>query len=1750
MSDKIDERIVKMSFDNAKFEAGVKTTLNTLTKLNDSLKNIGKVSGLDNLEKAVNKISFANINKQVDDVNKKADFSPISKALQTVQNGIEKLNPLGALSSAFDTIKTTGANAFQGIASGVDYLKSKFDFRGPQNALADVESAANRVTLQAPAAAAERLSEKFHFAGAIEALGSIERAAGLVTLAPISAAIDHVERRFSVLKGAASVALGNIVAQAVYTGIHVVKSLTVDPVLEGFHNYETRLNAVQTILANTGLKGAAGLKEVNKTLAQLNTYANKTIYNFSEMARNIGTFTAAGVKLKPATQAIKGIANLAALSGSNAEQASGAMYQLSQAISANRFQLQDYRSVINAGIGGHVFQKSIIDTAIAMGRLNANAVKVSKSTGQITIHGQSFSQALSAKSGKSFIDGAVLTKTLAQFSGDLTDAQLKADGFTKAQIKSIQALSKTANDAATKVKTFSQLMQSLKEEVASAFGQVFLTIFGDLPDAKKLFSPIHQSIENFLTNPIKDFNKVLKGTFALGGKKDLFEGFTSLGKAIKDIVRPIHEAFRDIFPKETSSGLLGLIKGFKEFTKTIDTSKATREELRATFRGIFAIFDIGRQFVVGVAHGFVELFKSAQGQSGGFLALTASVGDFLVKLDKTIKKGDVFDNFFKNLADHIRPVVQFVGDLAGALAGLFGGLGSAKSFNSGLDATDKALKPIPDTANKVADAFDKLAHTTEGVRTKVKNALKDISGVFKDFSGQVEHAVKNADYSGVFAAIQTTLVAGIFVAIRKSIFGGKSKKELNVTFGSKGFLKQISGGLDVLNGSLVSIQKNIQANTLLQISTAVGVLSAAVVALSLVDPHKLTKAMAAVAVGLAQLVGAMALITHRLGSKGAGGTGIGGRLSGLLGVAEFPIMAAGLILLAAALDVMVIAIAALGHMKLATLGKGLGATAAGLILLESAMRAFPADVARAISIAASITILSGGLIVMAGALALIGHIKLETTAKGLLAITTSLALLFKGLYFISDEIPGFTAGLIAIGAGLIVFGAGLTSLAVGLKVMGTIDLKHLAQALVAMFGSFVLIFKGLYFVADEIPAISAGLIALGLGLIPFGIGLVALAKGVQAMGRIDIKTLAQSLVAIFGTLAVIEESATFTGEGTLALALLGAALIPLSAGLVALSGAVLIFGHLNAGTVAKGLAYIGASLLVLAGGLTAMVYALPGAAALIAAAVGLNLLFPAIALFGHLKFTTVAKGLAFIAASILVIGFAGAYAAPGLLALASAFVVMGVGVAAAGLGIKLIAAGVNSLGKDGAKNLLALSGALVAFTLVLPKLFFGLIKGFVGTLADVAALAPELVASIVKIAAALLQGITELAPKIPPAVTALVQAVFKVINDNIDGLIDTGAHIILAIVQGIENNIGAVTTSTLNIVTNFLAALAGALPQLIVAGASVLFEILRGVANNIISVTHQVADIVARFIGALADRAPDLVGAGAKLLGQFILGIANHIGEIVGKVALLAERFIGAVADHFGDLLDSGARAMGKFLSGIAQELPKMADKGAEAIVKFLNGMSTAIRNHDTDIADAMGKLAASMTIALINAVPSIAVSFVSTLLSSIKKEIESLPGKLASKVGKALFRAAIPVGVDTNTDTTGVTDTLGATFRSIGDAVSSELSVDPTITPIVDLTQVRAAAQEMEGIFAQAAPTYAPASFGVASTVTANKVAAATKAAQDKANNSSNAPDPRKADIRFVQNNYSPTALSVTDVYRQTRNQLSLAKSALGVGA
>ena len=485
----------------------------------------------------------------------------------------------------------------------------------------------------------DRLKKALKLDGASKGLQNVSSSAKKIDLSNAANSADNLKSKFSALEVVGVTALVNIANSAIETGKQLLSAITIDPIIEGFHEYETQMNAVQTILANTSSKGST-LEDVNKALDDLNTYADKTIYNFTEMTRNIGTFTAAGVDLNTSAQAIKGIANLAAMSGSSSQQASSAMYQLSQAIASGRVNLQDWNSVVNAGMGGQVFQDALKRTAKAMGK-NIDEAK-------------SFRESISDQGGTGWLTSDVLLETLKEFTGDMSEAELRAQGYTESQIQDIMSMAQTAQDAATKVKTFTQLIDTLKEALGSGWTQTWEILIGDFEEAKDLFTGISDVLGGMVNDSAKARNEMLQGWKDLGGRTDLIESLKNVASGLFDILKSIGGAFRDIFPSTTSEQLYNITSSIRKLTENFKMSETTLNNLRSTFKGLFAIIDIGKQLFVGLAKGIGTVIGGCGSLGSSILTITGSFGEWLTALDNVIKQSDIINKIIQPLANNIR----------------------------------------------------------------------------------------------------------------------------------------------------------------------------------------------------------------------------------------------------------------------------------------------------------------------------------------------------------------------------------------------------------------------------------------------------------------------------------------------------------------------------------------------------------------------------------------------------------------------------------------------------------------------------------------------------------------------------------------------------------------------------------------------------------------------------------------------------------------------------------------------------------------------------------------------------------------------------------------------------------------------------------------------------------------------------------------------------------------------------------------
>jgi len=1273
--------------------------------------------------------------------------------------------------------------------------------------------------------AIDKLKAALSFGGAGKGLDDVNKAAQNNQLGLIGKSIDAILPKLETLRLVGIGVLSQLATKAVTAGAAFTKSLTLDPIIAGFHEYTTNLNAVQTILANTQAAGV-GLEDVNDALNTLNLYSDKTIYNFSQMAKNIGTFTAAGVELDTATEAIKGIANLAALSGSNSEQASTAMYQLSQALAAGRVTLMDWNSVVNAGMGGTVFQRALANTAVEMGTLNKEAVKLTGPMKNVTIAGESFRNSLSAAPGEeSWLNAKVLTATLSQFTGDLTDAELAAQGFNKEQIKAIQATANVAMKAATEVKTLGGLLDTTKESIVSGWAETWQIVFGDFEEAKKLFTGISGAISGFISKSSEARNSVLADWKQLGGRTQLIEAFKNVFEALGDVIAPIKEAFRELFPAKTGRDLFALSSRFLAFTETLKPTPETVDLLKRTFKGFFAILSIGKQILGGIFDVFGRLFGVIFSGTGSFLEFTAGIGDFLVKVDETLKKGDGLENFFDGLGDILEAPVKMLGRLRDALSSVFDGF-SAGGISGEVGGISGILSTIGDAFTKFLDSFANADKLFEAI-------LDSFVTIAGEFGPALAEAFSDMNFEAILAVVRTGLVAGIFLTFKKFLGKGTFANQLGGIGG--GIVKNISASFDALRGSMVAMQQNIQADTLKKIAIAIGILAASVVALSFVDPERLKSSLTAMTVAFGQLLGAMAILTlitktggflkipfiaaslillagaillltgsvlvlSRLSweelLKGLVGVGV---LLGIVAVAAIPLSAnsggmvragIGITAIAVALRILASAVGAFADMSWQEMGKGLLGVAIGLGILVAATLLMPPNM----------FLTGAGLVAIAIALKLLadsvqefGDMDFTTMGKGMLGIGGALVVIAGAMRLM----PG---NLILVGAGLILVSVALGRISDVIQSMGGMPISTLAQGLGALAAALIILGTALYFMSGTI----SGAIALGIA----AVGISVLAGALETLGNMSWQQILTGLIALAGAFTVIGVA--------------GALITPAIPALLGLGAAMLLLG--------AGLALAGLGISLIGAGISALVVALP---------TGVGVMLKAI--------TEFQRGLIENIKLLL-------------------------------LGLLEIVKGIAEIAPDFVDALIeildALLDVIIKSTPKIVEAFGVLVEGAIQFLTENQ---DQLIQAGFDLLLALLQGIRNNIGEIATIVVDIIVEFINALSENISRITAAGLELLLKFIEGIANNITKIISAGADILANLITGMSNNYGKIISAGATAISKFITGISNNVSKVITAGVDAVIKFVEGLGKNAVRLANAAGRVILDFLKGLKTAI---------------------------------------------------------------------------------------------------------------------------------------------------------------------------------------------------------------------------------------------------------------------------------
>ena len=1374
------------------------------------------------------------------------------------------------------------------------------------------------------------LSSALQFPDGSKGLDQIQRSSRQIDFSALNNALGVVNDRFTLLGHVAFNVFDRIVNKAVDTGSRLINALTMAPVMDGFQEYELQMDSVKRILNSAKNENgmAVSLDQVNQKLAELNTYSDKTIYSFSDMTQNIGKFTNAGVDLDKSVLAIQGIANEAALSGANAQEASRAMYNFAQALSAGYIKLIDWKSIENANMATVGFKEELIKTAVELGTIKKQGddyVTTTKDmTGKVSEAFNAtklFNESLSHQ----WLTSDVLTTTLAKYADETTD------------------IGKAAFKAATEVTTFSKLIDTLKETLGSGWNQTWQLIIGDFEEAKKFWTGINDVLSGIINDSADARNKLISDWIVLGGKKAMLDGLKDAWGGLVNIANEFKWAMQTVLPTIDGFDLVNISLGVRELGKSFRqfTGKESGN-IRKTFEGLGAVFNLFTQLISAIGRTISPAFGSLSDFAHLIFSSTGTIGEWLKGLSQSAEETDFFYNSIQKI---LEPFKTFISYLQNAIDKIDELTGFKEKLKAVKDNILETLSGFGDKDYEPTGVLGFLLKIKNGIRDFVDSIgslepLKQLGEVFSNFGTAVFNFAKTIG-GGVIDALVTfgekfkeVFSGGLNRENVEALFGAgligliavKAKKIIELVKSPLDFIKGIFEGksglsktiselgdslgefFESLGGAVESFKSKFQIESMKKIAESIAILVAALVVLSFVDPDKIMTSIIAIGAVMGELVSVMAILDKVLGSKGS---------------VKITTFSAFAVAFSAAMLILAGAVKILGTLDGESLRNGVLAVGALMALMTIMSKVGGKNFSAKGLISMSIAIKIIQTVVTS-----LGALDEQALGNGLLATGVLMLLMtlmsqVGGKNFSSKGFLGLSVSLVIISKVV--------------KELGSLDKDALYNGMEA---------------TVLLMAVMGALSVLGgskfssRGLLFMSVAILILKNVIVELGSLDMASLAKGVGAVGALMLFVGLLSQFGGKnfgGTLAITAMAKAM-------TILADVVKNLGAMSFESLAKGLAGLAVGLAEFTVALNAMKGTLGASAALLVAVASMRLLLPVIQALGAMSIPTLAKAFIALAAAFAIFGVAAALLTPvipQMLGISGAIALLGVGVLALGAGLVVAGAGLVSF----AAGLTTSTTAIVASLGILltgiaariPLLIVVLTKGIEAIAKAIGDAGPAVIEAVVKIGIALLQGLKELYPAMAESVLALLVTLLTIFAQYMplvtNGLVELVIQTIDGIAAAIYNNSDRIIAAVHHLML--------ALIDLILAG---LQEILRGIPG----VGGQIDEEIGKIRDSLRE---DFDKNYAATLGSdFTQGIAEGARSETGEVEAAGTEAGNSLKDG---LLSGSSEVPSEIASLFGDQLPSSIREGipgAEGAAGELGeGSKSSLINSLTGLGDETG---------------------------------------------------------------------------------------------------------------------------------------------------------------------------------------------------
>lgn len=1040
MSQEVDSRVVEMRFDNANFEKNTKQTISTIDRLMEKLQFKGAEKGFEKLNAAAKDVDFATMQTSLDRLESK--FSSLNIVATTaLVNITNKFVDAGE--------KLVKSLSIDQVASGWDkYTEKTSNVQTIMNAtgksIDQVNGYLNKLMWYSD-------ETSYSFSEMTSALSQMTAAGG------------NIDKMIPMIMG-----IANATADAGKTGFafqSTIRNLTQSYSAghlqlqdwKSLNLMGTATKALKQELIDTAVELGV-IKEGEVTIASFESSLQKKWANTEVMEKTFAKYASMMEAAYELTQKNPGMTSSEALEqlkgqyGELAERAALAAQQatsFAQAIDSTKDAVSSKWMGVFETIFGNKEEATDTWTELA-NRLYDIFVPPIEALNERLKDGlnSGWNKLLENELGDQADVYAYTMEQVALASGAITEKQISDAGSFGEAIKqggiSADLLKKGLDEA----QASAEKMLTLSDAELKARGLER----EEIEKQASAFEELNQKVQNG-TLDLEGYSKQIR---ELSGREHLMQSLWNLMDAVSAIVKPIHEAFQDIFPPKTGEEIKSFAQWLDSITKKLIISDDTAKKIKTTAEGVFSALRVGKDILEGIISGMVRVLNLTKPLADILLDAASAAGEFASEITKGLHPLDTIGTWVTNFVDAAAPVLYSFGSVADKIFMQFA-QGAKEAFNE-FD---------PEKLNQFilggmgASMLVSIKEFFESIKS-IGSSAKDVVGGIKDCIeslGEAIDAWKSAKKADTMMTIAkaVALMAGSLAVLSmvKADRLGAAIGALTVTFGE---LLGVMAVMTQLTKNVQSLKLSVLAGGMVAVSAAVLVLSGALKVISTIDSDKLLGSVVALGGVMAELTlvagilsrdggrftkGAAGMIAFAAGIrilassvKALGGLSVTALAKGIAGVgalcAELVVAAklmngtkfgigkgTGFVLMAASMEILQDAVAKFGEMDNEAVVRGLTSIGGALVIFVAAMNLLKGGIGSAISL----TMMAAAVNLLVPAFQGLGNLSWEAIGKGLLTIVGAFVVLGGAAVILSPVTPVIVALSLSLSALALSLGA-------------------------------------------------------------------------------------------------------------------------------------------------------------------------------------------------------------------------------------------------------------------------------------------------------------------------------------------------------------------------------------------------------------------------------------------------------------------------------------------------------------------------------------------------------------------------------------------------------------------------------------------------------------------------------------------------------------------------------------------------------